>query len=256
MSRLRDKSIVVTGGASGIGAACATLFAREGASVLLCDINESAGASIAKDLDESVVFTKLDVRNEDDWKRALTTAVDQFGRVDGIGNIAGIDLDNDNLEDCTPATWHTILRVNLDGVFLGTKHAILAMKETGGGSIVNISSIFALVSDPHGQNIAYTAAKGGVRLLSKSAAMHCGKEGYGIRVNSIHPGFIETPMVTVDIDRADDPEVERNAITARHPIGRLGRPQEIAYTALYLLSEESAFVTGAELAVDGGYTAV
>ena len=256
MSRLDNKSIIVTGGASGIGAACATLFAREGANVLLCDIDAQAGATMAKNLGESVVFAKLDVQNEDHWKRTVDSAVDRFGRVDGIGNIAGIDLDDDNLEDCTPVTWNTILRVNLDGVFLGTKHGILAMKETGGGSIVNISSIFALVSDPNGHNIAYTASKGGVRLLSKSAAMHCGKEGYGIRVNSIHPGFIETPMVTVDIDRAEDPEAERGAITARHPIGRLGRPEEIAYTALYLLSEESAFVTGAELAVDGGYTAV
>ena len=214
------------------------------------------GAQTADRLGKNAVFCGLDVQNEDHWRKAVETAVTRFGKLDGIGNIAGIDLDNDNLEGCTPQHWSKILRVNLDGVFLGTKHGVLAMKNTGGGSIVNISSIFALVSDPDGNNIAYTASKGGVRLLSKSAAMYCARARYGIRVNSIHPGFIETPMVTVDIARADDPAAERAAITARHPIGRLGRPEDIAHTALYLLSEESAFVTGAELTVDGGYTAV
>ena len=256
MSRLNGKSIIVTGAASGIGNACAEVFVREGARVLVGDIDEKGGAETAKRLGDAAVFSKLDVQDEDDWRDAIDTALRHFGRLDGLGNIAGIDVDDDNLEDCTPQSWSKTLRVNLDGVFLGTKHAILAMKASGGGSIVNISSIFGLVSDPYGENIAYTASKGGVRLLSKSAAMYCAREGYAIRVNSIHPGFIETPMLTVDIERAADPEAERGAITARHPIGRLGRPQDIANTALYLLSEESAFVTGAELAVDGGYTAV
>ena len=256
MSRLSGKSIIVTGAASGIGNACAEVFVREGARVLLGDIDEKGGAETARRLGESAVFARLDVQDEDDWRRAIDTVSKHFGRLDGIGNIAGIDVDDDNLEHCTPKAWSRTLRVNLDGVFLGTKHAILAMKESGGGSIVNISSVYALVSDPEGRNIAYTASKGGVRLLSKSAAMYCAREGYAIRVNSIHPGFIDTPMVTVDLARAGDPEAERRAITARHPIGRLGRPEDIAYTALYLLSEESAFVTGAELAVDGGYTAV
>ena len=256
MDRLKDKTIVVTGAASGIGSACAEIFSREGANLLLGDINETAGREVAQRLGDSALFARLDTRSEEDWIQAFAVALDRWQRVDGIGNIAGIDLSNDDVEHCTPAVWSEILRVNLDGVFLGTKHGVLAMKETGGGSIVNISSIFALVSDPKGENIAYTASKGGVRLLTKSAAMHCAKHRYGVRVNSIHPGFIETPMVTEDFARADDPQIERDAITGRHPIGRLGRPEEIANTALYLLSDESAFVTGAEFAIDGGYTAV
>ena len=151
MSRLTGKSIIVTGAASGIGEACASLFVSEGAQVLLADVNESGAAEVAKRLGERVVSCKLDVQNEDDWARAIETSLTHFGKIDGVGNIAGIDLNDDNLEGCTPQTWNRTLRVNLDGVFLGTKHAILAMKETGGGSIVNISSIFGLVSDPDGQ---------------------------------------------------------------------------------------------------------
>ena len=256
MGRLTNKTIIVTGAASGIGRACAELFVREGANVLLGDINESGGQTIAAQLGEQALFVKLDTGVEADWENAIEAAQKRWSRVDGIGNIAGIDVNDDDVERCRPDQWRKVQRVNLDGVFLGTKHGVLAMKSAGGGSIVNISSIFALVSDPFGESIAYTASKGGVRLLTKSAAMHCAKHRYGIRVNSIHPGFIETPMVADDLARAADPEVERAAIAGRHPIGRLGRPEEIANAALYLLSDESAFVTGAEFAIDGGYTAV
>ena len=143
-----------------------------------------------------------------------------------------------------------VIGVNLDGVFLGTKHGVAAMKEDRGGSIVNISSIDCLVSDPAGAAIAYTASKGGVRLLSKSAALHCARHGYGIRVNTIHPGYIDTPMVDVfDAETRDD-------TIRRHPLGRLGTPREIADAALYLQSDESRFVTGAEFVIDGGFTAL
>ena len=129
------------------------------------------------------------------------------------------------------------------------------MKQNGGGSIVNISSIYAVVADPFGEAVSYNASKGGVRLLSKSAALHCAREGYRIRVNTIHPGFIDTPMGTMTLKSDADPAAEKQATIDRHPIGRLGEPEEIALTALYLLSDESAFVTGTEMLVDGGYTA-
>ena len=256
MGRLTGKTIIVTGAASGIAYACAEVFVGEGAHVLLGDINEQDGRTHAERLGERAAFVKLDTGNEEDWARAIEVAQTRWSRIDGVGNIAGIDVPTDDVEQCAPGAWRNVLRVNLDGVFLGTKHGVLAMKRTGGGSIVNISSIFALVSDPRGENIAYTASKGGVRLLTKSAALHCAQHRYGIRVNSIHPGLIETPMVAEDFARFQDPGAERAEITRRHPIGRLGRAEEIASTAVYLLSDESAFVTGAELTIDGGYTAV
>ena len=249
-NRLSDKVIIVTGGASGIGAACAEVFAAEGANVSVCDINEPGGLATVRRLGDRATFLKLDTSSESDWTNAVESTVAQFGAVHGVANVAGIAHVDDNLEACTPAEWSTMLRVNLDGVFLGTKQGVLAMKQTGGGSIVNISSIYAVVSDPFGGAISYTASKGGVRLLTKSAALHCAREGYRIRVNSIHPGFIDTPMGTMNS------AAEIKAIIDRHPIGRLGKPEEIAMAALYLLSDESAFVTGTEMLVDGGYTAL
>ena len=255
-NRLNDKVIIVTGGASGIGASSAALFAAEGASVVVCDIDEQGGLATARGLGNRAIFQKLDVASESDWVSTVEAAVSQFGAVHGVANIAGIARDNDNLEACTPAQWSTMQRINLDGVFLGTKHGVLAMKQSGGGSIVNISSIYGLVSDPTGGTFSYSASKGGVRLLSKSAALHCAREGYGIRVNTIHPGFIDTPLATKYFENAADPDAELAAFTGRHPMGRFGEPEEIALAALYLLSDESAFVTGTEIVVDGGYTAV
>lgn len=255
-TRLRDKVIIVTGGASGIGAACAEVFAAEGARVSVCDINEQGGLATACRLRDRATFLKLDTSQESDWVNAVESTVAKFGAVHGVANVAGIARTDDNVEACTPADWSHMLRVNLDGVFLGTKHGVLAMKQSGGGSIVNISSIYAVIADPFGEAISYNASKGGVRLLSKSAALHCAREGYRIRVNTIHPGFIDTPMGTMTLKSDGDPAAEKRATIDRHPIGRLGKPEEIALSALYLLSDESAFVTGTEMLVDGGYTAV
>ena len=246
----------MTGAASGIGASCAEVFAAEGASVSVCDINEPGGLDTVRRLGDCAAFFKLDTSSEADWMRVVDATVAQFGAVHGVANVAGIARTNDNLENCTPAQWSHMLRVNLDGVFLGTKHGVLALKNNGGGSIVNISSIYAVVSDPFGEAISYTASKGGVRLLTKSAALHCAREGYGIRVNSIHPGFIDTPMGNMSMYSDVDHAAQIKTIVDRHPIGRLGKPEEIAMAALYLLSDESAFVTGTEMLVDGGYTAV
>ena len=238
-NRLEGKVIIVTGGASGIGAACAAVFSAEGAKVSVCDIDELGGLATASRLGDRAKFLKLDTSSEH-----------------GVANVAGIARAQDNLENCSPEQWSDMLRVNLDGVFLGTKHGVLAMKQNAGGSIVNISSIYAVVSDPFGEAISYTASKGGVRLLTKSAALHCAREGYGIRVNSIHPGFIDTPMGMMAMYSDVDHSAAISEIVDRHPVKRLGRPEEIAMAALYLLSDESAFVTGTEMLVDGGYTAI
>ena len=250
MGRLEDKTLIVTGAASGIGRACAKRFHEEGANVLLADMDESKGSALAESLRGRAAFQYLDVTRETDWERAVAAALACFGHIDGVANVAGIAMEGDDVEHCAEETWDRIIGVNLDGVFLGTKHGVAAMKEDRGGSIVNISSVDCLVSDPNGASIAYTASKGGVRLLSKSAALHCARHGYGIRVNTVHPGYIDTPMMNLFDDEtlAD--------ITRRHPMGRLGKPREIADAALYLQSDESRFVTGSEFVIDGGFTAL
>ena len=250
MGRLDDKTLIVTGAASGIGRACAERFLEEGANVVLGDVNEAAGNALASSLGERAAFQMLDVTREVDWEDAVATALSRWGHLDGVANVAGIAMEGDDIEHCTEQTWDRVIGVNLDGVFLGTKHGVAAMKEDRGGSIVNISSVDCLVSDPNGAAIAYTASKGGVRLLSKSAALHCARHGYGIRVNTIHPGYIDTPMMDFfDEETIDD-------VIRRHPLGRLGKPREIADAALYLQSDESRFVTGSEFVIDGGFTAL
>ena len=255
MGRLDDKTLIVTGAASGIGRACAKRFLEEGANVVLGDVNEAAGNALAASLGERAAFQILDVTREVDWEDAVATALSRWGHLDGVANVAGIAMEGDDVEHCTEQTWDRVIGVNLDGVFLGTKHGVAAMKEDRGGSIVNISSVDCLVSDPNGGAIAYTASKGGVRLLSKSAALHCARHGYGIRVNTIHPGPIQTPMTQAGWEGADtfgDAEFVPNDSA---PLGRYGKPEEVAYGALYLASDESSYVTGAELIIDGGYMA-
>ncbi|MBX9746152.1 MAG: SDR family oxidoreductase, partial [Hyphomonadaceae bacterium] len=175
----------------------------------------------------------------------------RFGPLDVLVNNAGVAL-GASVEDTSIEQWHWLMGINLDGVFLGTRYAIAAMKSRG-GSIINLSSIEGLIGDPN--LAAYNASKGGVRLLTKSAALHCAKAGYGIRVNSIHPGYIRTPMVEGYIAAQPDPSAAKAAIAALHPLGHIGEPNDIAYGVLYLASDESKFVTGAELVIDGGYTA-
>ena len=250
MQRLEDKTLLVTGAASGIGRACVERFHQEGANVLLGDVDEAKGSALAATLGARAAFHILDVTRETDWERTIAAALARFGHLDGVANVAGIAMQDDDVEHCTEETWDRIIAINLDGVFLGTKYGVAAMKGDRGGSIVNISSIDCLVSDPAGASIAYTASKGGVRLLSKSAALHCARHGYGIRVNTIHPGYIDTPMMDLFDDKTRDDAVRR------HPVGRLGKPREIADAALYLHSDESRFVTGSEFVIDGGFTAL
>lgn len=253
MPRVANKVAIVTGAAMGIGRASAELLASEGAAVAITDRAAAAG----KELNDTLlhagcrsIFLEHDVSREDHWERVIADVLKAFGRIDILVNNAGVgwfgDVEHTSLDD-----WHGLLRVNLDGVFLGIKHAIPSMRAAGGGSIINISSIEGLVGDP--RLAAYNASKGAVRLLTKSAALYCARER--IRVNSIHPGYIMTPMVERALASSDDPAAMRQAIEALHPVGHMGQPVDVAYAVLYLASDESTFVTGSELVIDGGYTA-
>ncbi len=239
----------------GIGRACADLLAAEGASVAVTDLEAAAGQQVARDLTGrglSAIFVEHDVSSEESWRRAIGATLAIYGRLDILVNNAGVGWFND-VEHTTLDEWHRLLKVNLDGVFIGIAQAIPHMRAGGGGSIINLSSIEGLVGDP--QLAAYDASKGAVRLLTKSAALYCAKGGSRIRVNSVHPGYIWTPMVQKAVESSAHPDEARRALEALHPVGHLGDPIDVAYGVLYLASDESAFVTGSELVIDGGYTA-
>ncbi len=252
---MRGKSAIVTGGALGIGRACALKLAEEGAAVAVTDVDVSKGPLVVEEIRSrggDAIFINHDVSDESGWEHVVKLAVERYKKVDVLVNNAGVALAKD-VEHTTLAEWSWLMSINLDGVFLGTKHAILAMKAAGGGSIVNLSSIEGLVGDPN--LAAYNASKGGVRLLTKSAALYCAKSGYNIRVNSVHPGYIWTPMVENFLKSQGDVAQGRKALDSLHPIGHVGEPDDIAYGVLYLASDEAKFVTGTELVIDGGYTA-
>ena len=250
MARLEGKVALISGGARGQGAIEARMFAEEGASVVIGDILDDQGRQTEAELQElgyNVTYVHLDVTSESDWKAAVQSAVDTYGKLDVLLNNAGI-LIRKNIEETTEDDWDRIFAVNAKGVFLGTKAAIPAMREAGGGSIINISSTAGLVGSPNG-SASYTATKGAVRLFTKSTAIQHAREG--IRCNSIHPGPIETDMIA---DTLNDP-ANMALRMQRLPLGRVGKPSEIAYGAIYLASDESSFVTGSEVVIDGGTTA-
>jgi len=256
--RLANKTAIVTGGASGIGAAICAMFADEGATVLVADLDEMRGEAVADSARRRggrARFHRLDVSDDLSWKALLSAVAAEGGAAHIVVNNAGVAFPNGDVEQQSLADWRQVMRVNADGAFLGVKYGIAAIRAGGalGGSIINISSILGLVGSA--TTCAYTASKGAVRLLTKSAALHCAKSGYRIRVNSIHPGFIETPMVEDMLRRRADASAMRASIMAATPLGHLGAPEDIAYAALYLASDESRFVTGAGFVVDGGYTA-
>ena len=250
MPRLEGKVALISGGARGQGAIEARMFAEEGASVVIGDILDDQGRQTEAELQElgyNVTYVHLDVTSESDWEAAVQSAVDTYGKLDVLLNNAGI-LIRKNIEETTEDDWDRIFAVNAKGVFLGTKAAIPAMREAGGGSIINISSTAGLVGSPNG-SASYTATKGAVRLFTKSTAIQHAREG--IRCNSIHPGPIETDMIA---DTLNDP-ANMALRMQRLPLGRVGKPSEIAYGAIYLASDESSFVTGSEVVIDGGTTA-
>jgi NAD(P)-dependent dehydrogenase (short-subunit alcohol dehydrogenase family) len=252
MGRVQDKVALVTGGGSGIGLATAELFAREGAKVVIGDVDQASAERAVAAIGDGAACHKLDVAREDEWVATTDTIVREFGRLDILVNNAGVALMK-TVEDTTLAEWRSLMAVNLDGVFLGCRHAVRVMKGRGGGAIVNISSVAGLIGHP--TLAAYCASKGGVRLLTKSVALHCAREGYGIRCNSVHPSFADTPMLDGMLALTGDPAKTRAGWTGAAPLRRLAQPVEVARTILFLASDESAFTTGAELVVDGGMTA-
>ena len=250
MGRLNGKSAIVSGGARGQGATEAKMFAREGAKVVLGDVLDEEGKQVEAQINESggtATYVHLDVTREDDWRSAVDTAIDRYGKLDILVNNAGI-LISKGLEDTTVEDWDRIMEINAKGVFLGTKQAIPAMRRAAGGSIINISSTAGRVGS-HNGSPSYTATKGAVRLLTKSTAIQYAKEG--IRCNSVHPGPIDTEMIRHTL--TDPTRLEQRM--QRLPLGRVGTPEDIAYGVLYLASDESSFVTGSELVIDGGTTA-
>ena len=249
--RVAGKAALITGGASGIGLAAARRFVAEGARVAITDRDEELGAAAARELGENAFFIRHDVTSEADWAAAVQACGSRFGGVDIVLNSAGI-FRFGNVEDTTLEEWRQTIAINLDGTFLGCREAVRAMRKRG-GSIVNMSSVSGLVGDP--DNAAYDASKGGVRLLTKSVALYCAKQGYPIRCNSVHPGGIDTPMVRGYFAARPDPVAERRTWLRQSPIGRLGRAEEIASLILYLASDEASFVTGSEFTIDGGSTA-
>ncbi len=248
--RLENKVAFISGGARGMGAMEARLFAAEGAAVAIGDVIEEDGRSVAREIRDQggrARFVSLDVTSESGWTAAVAATVAQFGKLDILVNNAGVSASG-RVEEVAVADWDRVMAINAKGVFLGTKAAIPEMRRAGGGSIINISSQLGLVGAAF-TSPQYPASKGAVRLLTKSTAIQYA--GEGIRANSVHPGPINTPMTQV---RRDDPETYE-LMVSQIPLGRFGESLEVAYGVLFLASDESSFMTGSELVIDGGWTA-
>ena len=249
MQRLKGKVALITGAGSGIGRAEAVLFAREGAKVIVADINEEKGKETVKEIISNggeAVFMKLDVTDPKQWQEVVNKAIEQYGKVDILVNNAGI-LISKSIEEMTIEEWDKVIKVNLYGTFYGCKFILPAMKRAGGGVIINTGSIMAFVAYPN--EVSYEASKGAVRLLTKSVAIEYAK--YNIRVNCLCPGNTRTPM---NEPWLKDPKLKEEILRPQI-IKRFADPMEIAYGALFLASDESSFMTGADLVIDGGYTA-
>lgn len=251
--RVEGKVALVTGGASGLGAESARRLAREGARVMLTDLAAEAGQAVADEIiaaGGAAAFLAHDVTDEARWIEVVAETVKRFGRLDVLVNSVGVGGGEPILE-ATLEGWRRVTGINLDGTFLGVRHAAPVMAAAGRGSIVNLSSILGKVGFPGAA--AYCASKGGVALFTKAVALELAAAG--VRVNSVHPGFIETPMVINAFRESESENEMRDMVVSRHAMGRLGAPREIADAVVFLASDESSFMTGSELVIDGGYTA-
>jgi NAD(P)-dependent dehydrogenase (short-subunit alcohol dehydrogenase family) len=253
--RLEGKVALITGGASGIGGAHARIFAAEGAKVLIGDIQDEMGQKVANDIGITnsggqASYTHLDVTSENSWRDAVSKAVNLYGKLTTLINNAGIAIIG-GVSAQSQEGWDKTIAVNQSGVWYGMKTAIPEMLKAGGGAIVNISSVYGIIGSP--DMIAYHASKGAVRLMSKAAALEYASQG--VRINSVHPGIIATPIMKSTFNSGPEAETFMATIKDKTPLGRFGKPEEIAYGSLYLCSDEALFVTGAELVIDGGWTA-
>ena len=249
--RLDNKVAFISGGARGMGAAEARLFAQEGAKVVIGDVLDEEGhqtEAAINDFGGECLYVHLDVSSEESWAAAVAETISRFGKLNILVNNAGV-VSRTPLEELDVEEWDRVININSKGVFLGTKAAIPEMRQLGGGSIVNVSSISGIVGQSD-VSAVYNASKGAVRIFTKSTAIQYASEG--IRANSIHPGPIDTPMTT--FLRQGDSQAVAESI-ARIPLGRDGVPEDVAYGVLYLASDESSFVTGSELVIDGGFIA-
>jgi len=259
MGRVDNKVALVTGGATGLGEADARLLAKEGASVIITTRKKvEQGQAVVEEIRKAggeATFLQLDVSQEDDWKRVMNEVVKKYGKINIIVNNAGISVVK-NVEETSLSDWNAIMDINSTGVFLGTKYGIETMKDSGEPcSIVNISSVEVHINEP--DFFAYNAAKGAVRSITRTAAIHCCEAGYNIRINAIYPGYIYTPMLDGEAkDYGLTSEQYLTQLAKKYcPIGHVGEPLDIAYAVLYLASDESKFVTGADFIVDGGIAA-
>jgi NAD(P)-dependent dehydrogenase (short-subunit alcohol dehydrogenase family) len=252
MGKLDGKVALISGGARGQGAAEAHAFTREGAKVVFGDVRDEAGRTVeaaVRAAGGEATYVHLDVTSEDDWRRAVEEATGRYGRLDVLVNNAGIVIPRVPIEERTAEEWDRVLAVNAKGVFLGTKHAIPALRAAGGGSIVNLSSVAGIGQSTH-QEPAYAASKGAVRIFTKVTATQHAKDG--IRCNSVHPGPIDTEMLR---SAMSDPAVLAERLS-RVPLGRMGRVDEVVAVVLFLACDESSYVTGSEFVVDGGALAL
>jgi NAD(P)-dependent dehydrogenase (short-subunit alcohol dehydrogenase family) len=258
VGRVQDRVAIVTGGSTGLGKATSILLAEEGARVVIADIQDELGAGVAEEIKDSggsARYYHMDVTSEDEVRKVCADVFESLGRLDILVNNAGITGAPKPTHEITVEEWDQILNVDAKGVFLCTKHAVPYMIQGGGGSIVNISSVYGLVG---GMDVPppflYHAAKGAVRLMTKSDALCYAKDN--VRVNSIHPGWLWTPMLeNVGKDSTEGPEEFHKRILSRVPLGHYGEPRDVAYGVLYLACDESKFSTGTELVIDGGYIA-
>jgi cyclopentanol dehydrogenase len=249
--RLKDKVALITGGARGMGAVEARMFAREGAKVAMADVLDKEGQSLEKELlsaGHEVLYIHLDVTKSQDWRKAMDAIQQRFGRLDILVNNAGVRGELKDLVNITEEDYDRVMAINAKGNFLGMKHAIPVMRQAGGGSIVNISSLVGIIGS-RGRNAAYDASKGATRVMTKTAAITYAKDK--VRVNSIHPGPVDTPMTEESYRNPED----RTRTERRIPLGVIGQPEDVAYAVLFLASDESSYVTGAEIVVDGGVMA-